>query len=352
SDLQPRLETYHNWPVRGLSPKELAESGFVYRGLGTRTVCFQCGIPLNEWQSHDDADIEHARFSPECTFIRQKKGKGFIKATLQMYELPIPASIEARDRSVESTATGYTRLERNEYSGNKNEQQQQQQFEPRRTPVVHLPPPPRPRAEASTPRRRPMGVAEPRQIRARLDSDWGKRLLQQGFPRELVGQVFGERLQLEGDDFPSFRELLFAVYAAADLLGITVSSGSATSIPPPAPPPENPYLQWEGNQEASSQEIPRPFQQNFDISQGLNQGANQYRPELNVPKKDPELQSAVELNKDLKRKLFCRRCSNREANILFLCCNRRVCCEECAYDVTSCLVCGSLEQERVKVFAA
>jgi hypothetical protein len=335
-DVQRRIETYHNWPVSGLLPHELAESGFVYRGDESKTVCFQCGVPLREWRSHDDADIEHARFSPECLFIRQKRGTGFVKTILEMYELPLPASLEERALPMESAATGYTRSEWNSNTGNTNQRQQQQLETRRETPIVRLTPQPRPRTENTTRRRRAVGTVEPRQIRARLDTDWGKLLLQQGFPRELVGQVFGERLQMEGDDFPTFSALLNAVLAASDILGITVPIGGATNVQPPAPPPaENPYFQWEMNQGTLGEQNPGTTEQNLDISI-----------------EDPATKSAVELNKDLKRKLFCRRCLTREADILFMCCNRRVSCEECAFDVTSCLVCGALEQERIKVFAA
>ena len=44
--------------------------------------CFHCGIGLQNWDSEDNPFVEHARWSQECQFLKDKKGLDFI-ATVQ-----------------------------------------------------------------------------------------------------------------------------------------------------------------------------------------------------------------------------------------------------------------------------
>lgn len=40
--------------------------------------CFQCGIGLRNWDPEDDPWVEHARWSSKCSYLRLKKGQGFV----------------------------------------------------------------------------------------------------------------------------------------------------------------------------------------------------------------------------------------------------------------------------------
>lgn len=55
----------------------LAESGFFYFGQSDRTVCFQCGIGLKDWEQTDIPWKEHEKYSPFCPFVMKKKGKQY-----------------------------------------------------------------------------------------------------------------------------------------------------------------------------------------------------------------------------------------------------------------------------------
>ncbi|CAG2231340.1 BIRC2_3 [Mytilus edulis] len=60
----------------------MAEAGFYYTGNNDHVRCFHCGIGLQNWDSEDNPFVEHARWSQECQFLKDKKGLDFI-ATVQ-----------------------------------------------------------------------------------------------------------------------------------------------------------------------------------------------------------------------------------------------------------------------------
>lgn len=41
--------------------------------------CFYCGIGLKEWKEGDTPWGEHAKWSPDCVFVRNIKGQDFIE---------------------------------------------------------------------------------------------------------------------------------------------------------------------------------------------------------------------------------------------------------------------------------
>ncbi|XP_060083369.1 E3 ubiquitin-protein ligase XIAP-like [Ylistrum balloti] len=74
-----RLSSYSGWSsTSGLLPKSLADAGFLYAGYGDLVRCFCCGGALRNWMPGDDPWIEHARWFPECVYLRRSKGDSFI----------------------------------------------------------------------------------------------------------------------------------------------------------------------------------------------------------------------------------------------------------------------------------
>lgn len=74
-----RFQTFSNWPAAlPIKPKDLSEAGFFYCGKGDRTICFSCDLGLKDWESGDDPWIEHALWSPGCSFLKEAKGHNFI----------------------------------------------------------------------------------------------------------------------------------------------------------------------------------------------------------------------------------------------------------------------------------
>lgn len=94
---QARLESFGSWPVGlKLRPKELAEAGFFYTGLGDKTICFQCGGGLKDWAETDEPWREHALYFSKCGFVVQTKGREFISEVLGKKPATLtPEEIEA-----------------------------------------------------------------------------------------------------------------------------------------------------------------------------------------------------------------------------------------------------------------
>ena len=44
--------------------------------------CFYCGVGLKHWVTTDDVWTEHARWRPDCGYLRAVKGDNFIQDTL------------------------------------------------------------------------------------------------------------------------------------------------------------------------------------------------------------------------------------------------------------------------------
>ncbi|NXG50293.1 XIAP ligase, partial [Psilopogon haemacephalus] len=67
---ETRLKSFHNWPLNSeLTPKELANAGFYYTGVGDEVACFCCGGKLKQWEPDDRAWSEHKRHFPKCLFV-------------------------------------------------------------------------------------------------------------------------------------------------------------------------------------------------------------------------------------------------------------------------------------------
>lgn len=72
-----RIVTFNNW-TNSFSAQELANAGFVYMGVNDKVFCFTCHVRLHAWTSNDDAFFEHAKFSPNCKYLKFIKGENYI----------------------------------------------------------------------------------------------------------------------------------------------------------------------------------------------------------------------------------------------------------------------------------
>lgn len=63
-----RLNTYRSWPSSmKQKPNELAEAGLFYTGEADKTLCYQCGGALVDWEPEDIPAPEHDHWFPDCT---------------------------------------------------------------------------------------------------------------------------------------------------------------------------------------------------------------------------------------------------------------------------------------------
>ncbi|XP_076083713.1 baculoviral IAP repeat-containing protein 7-like [Mytilus galloprovincialis] len=79
--LTVRISSFEGWPsYLDQSPRQMALAGFLFAGYHDYTRCFFCGGGLRNWEAGDDPWVEHARWFPKCTFLKQNKGEKFINA--------------------------------------------------------------------------------------------------------------------------------------------------------------------------------------------------------------------------------------------------------------------------------
>ncbi|XP_055909111.1 death-associated inhibitor of apoptosis 1 [Eupeodes corollae] len=78
-----RCRSFAEWPrTMKQKPKELAEAGFFYTGVGDRVNCFSCGGGLKDWDENDEPWEQHAQWFSKCRYLKLIKGQGFIDAVI------------------------------------------------------------------------------------------------------------------------------------------------------------------------------------------------------------------------------------------------------------------------------
>ncbi|OCU02368.1 baculoviral IAP repeat-containing protein 1 [Xenopus laevis] len=81
-----RLGTFKGWPVyAAVEPQALAHSGFYFTGRRDTVQCFSCDGCLGNWEENDDPWKEHAKWFPECVFLRSEKSEAEISQYIDNY---------------------------------------------------------------------------------------------------------------------------------------------------------------------------------------------------------------------------------------------------------------------------
>lgn len=76
-----RFRSFVGWPVSSpILPKALIDAGFFYIGIQDYTRCFYCDGGLCNWEAGDDPWEEHARWFPQCAYVRLNKGDAWVEA--------------------------------------------------------------------------------------------------------------------------------------------------------------------------------------------------------------------------------------------------------------------------------
>ena len=68
-----RLASFASWPsTAAVSSLALARSGFKYTGHGDSTICVECQLVVDSWQSGDRPDEVHRQRSLNCPFVQSQ----------------------------------------------------------------------------------------------------------------------------------------------------------------------------------------------------------------------------------------------------------------------------------------
>ena len=78
--LTARKSSYDKWQFgHKQSSDVLSNAGYFYTGEQDIVRCFCCDLGLAEWDAKDNAWREHARHNPKCWFLKSQKGDSYIK---------------------------------------------------------------------------------------------------------------------------------------------------------------------------------------------------------------------------------------------------------------------------------
>lgn len=143
--LSQRLGSFKRGNVsRGHMAEGLADAGWFWIGPGDKVQCFQCGGNLRDWEPEDDPWEEHKRWYSHCPYIKAY----------------FPTARKHHVDPVQRTA--------------------------------HL---------GSFP-------VDPREIKARMDTNMVRRALDLGFSKDLIQMAIEKNLSTTGDDFPNIFALM------------------------------------------------------------------------------------------------------------------------------------------------
>lgn len=75
-----RVQSYAYSTASIRNTELMSEAGFFGIRDHDFVRCFHCGIGLRNWEEDDDPYVEHCRWSPNCQYMKIKKGQAFIDA--------------------------------------------------------------------------------------------------------------------------------------------------------------------------------------------------------------------------------------------------------------------------------
>ncbi|KAH9488692.1 hypothetical protein Btru_042174 [Bulinus truncatus] len=79
-----RLKSFHPRLCHIKDHNELVNAGFYNAGYGDCTRCFCCGGGLRQWKEQDNVWVEHAKWLPSCTYLKEHKSPKFIVAVQEL----------------------------------------------------------------------------------------------------------------------------------------------------------------------------------------------------------------------------------------------------------------------------
>jgi hypothetical protein len=162
-----RHQTFQNWPEaeQGTLPsiESFVDAGFFYTGEKTIVRCFYCNGALRNWQSSDDPKVEHARWFPQCAYIRQFIGENLYQAIQRKNrELRAQQNLQESSNGVNTQYVPWTNDEID------------------------------------------------RMVKARLDLPVVEKLRQEGYSMAIVRKVYEMQLRFKKDDFKTDVDLRVA----------------------------------------------------------------------------------------------------------------------------------------------
>ncbi|WAR07713.1 BIR7A-like protein [Mya arenaria] len=299
-----RYDTFHTWAFSHIVPSQsLVECGLFHTGVSDCVRCFSCGGGMRNWEHGDDPWIEHARWFPNCQYVKQCKGQGFIDACL--------------------LTNGLASFGHSETAANQRYIDEQTLF-----PET---------VSASTSSIVPIGNNENRTLI--------KELQEMGFSESLIDEAL---LQLSNttDSFLARKE---------EVIEYLLTSQSSTANH------ESEQQELSGlfrqsdelnsnitDREGSSSNIDRTeINQKPEAASSNTFKAEQCKAMNGLSEVKQKLSDENEL---LKQQMICKVCMDNDACMVFLPCGHMVTCTECAHALRKCAICRSVIKGTVRTF--
>lgn len=314
-----RLESFKGkWPSNlAQTPDHLSSAGFFYVGYSDNVKCFFCDGGLCNWEADDEPWTEHARWFPDCGFLKQVKGTKFIQKVrdIGVNGGPVSSGDDAVHRTSSRTSAGNS-------SGSSSSSSS---------------------SGAST--SRGLSMDQKREVRAAMSSPSVVKALETGVPKEAIEMAIKNRLLAGNGHFRDDEALIAASLAANDQLHsqIPTPMDSKPAEGPSdakkhkrknkdSPPPPSEKMEEEvKREEVLSPEVPMNFDSNSN-------GA--------------DAKSLEEENLKLKEQRICKICMDEEVSIVLLPCGHLVSCVKCAPALRNCPICRNGIKGTVRTFMA
>ncbi|XP_057671931.1 death-associated inhibitor of apoptosis 2 [Diorhabda carinulata] len=301
--VEARLRSFVGWSSDLIqTPEVLSEAGFYYEGMGDQVRCFHCDGGLRTWDPHDDPWTEHARWFPNCAFVKLVKGQDFVTAC-------------TLEHITESNV--------------------------------------RPSIQKNHTTRRRREVTE-REIQSYLSSPQALAALSIGLNVERVKRAIREKLEQTGRPYQQPDAL---VEAALNLQHEEEDPSSQDHYSTPIDRNTlrtffRAALDQINEQQNEQIEIPTPD----TTQQLLHDAVPTPQADLDTtphPNNVPQLVKSVSLeeeNRLLKEARLCKICMDNEVGIVFLPCGHLATCVKCAPNLEDCPVCRSTIKATVRTF--
>jgi len=316
-----RLESYKGkWPTNlAQTPDHLSSAGFYYVGYSDNVKCFFCDGGLCNWEADDEPWTEHARWFPDCGFLKQVKGTKFIQKVrdIGVNGGPVTSGDEATRKVTPSTISA------------------------QQSPAV---------TSSSSPSRS-LTMDQKREVRAAMSSPCVVKALETGIPKEAIEMAIKDRLLAGNGHFRDDESLIEASLLANDFLMAQSSNSNAMDVRPSEGPSDTKKQKKGKKKETPPEPSPTPDKMEEDEK-------SQGPPCLDVPmNNDPNSNGAdakmlEEENFKLKEQRLCKICMDEEVSIVLLPCGHLVSCVKCAPALRNCPICRNGIKGTVRTFMA
>ncbi|KAL3882671.1 hypothetical protein ACJMK2_028988 [Sinanodonta woodiana] len=309
SILTSRLESFRGWPsLAAQKPSELAAAGLYYVGVGDCVQCFYCGGGLRSWEEEDDPWQEHARWYPNCAFLKQFKGEDFVLRQMAGINLRSEDTLDIESHDVWGTC------EMKSGDG---------------ACIIGI--------------KSRVGEDAPSNS---MDSPAVQSILSMGYSLEMVRQAIESLESRKGQSNMLVNDLLEVIFEIEEAQTLK-QANEPKSTNKMVKKPDDINGIWYAENASNERKINHCSPDNNCLSK-VKEENDSSKSNMSYT----ELESLLEQNQELKDQMTCKICMDREACIVFLPCCHMMACPQCAPSLRICPICRQLIKGTIKAYVS